>query len=227
MLRTLCALAFAVILSSCAGGPDVDLQSRLGVLGIGDPFVQGPWVIAGDREQVVRRTAAVPHQSVPAVRITSGNAPFIVARPSSARLQVMPYLSWTWNLTRTGADLPPAHLLVGFKSAKKSKTGLAPSRDTLPPHDRVLALVWGRSALQRGSFDGSEGDTPRYIVRGGPENTGSWWLETVDLAALYSRAWPDGDPAMTRISFIGVAAPSRPAQSAAAEIYLGGIVLSR
>ena len=30
----------------------------------------------------------------------------------------------------------------------------------------------------------------RYVVRGGRENLGRWWQESVDLSALYARAWP-------------------------------------
>jgi hypothetical protein len=30
--------------------------------------------------------------------------------------------------------------------------------------------------------------TSRYTARGGRENTGSWWLETVELSDIYRRA---------------------------------------
>ena len=94
--------------------------------------------------------------------------------------------------------------------------------------DRALSLTWGESALQRGTLspppESDNRAAPRYSVRGGRENAGSWWLETVDLYDLYHRSWPKDDAGKTQVVFIGVAAAgNRPPAPA----YISGIVLSR
>jgi len=92
-------------------------------------------------------------------------------------------------------------------------------------------LVWGDSALARGDLSpagdvasaGPADRAPRFTVRGGRENTGQWWVETADLADLYTRAWPRDDHRRVRIVFVGIAS----AADGDAGAHLSGIVLSR
>ena len=88
-------------------------------------------------------------------------------------------------------------------------------------------MAWGDSALNRGSLTPAAADKPGmrlYVARGGRENAGTWWLETVDLSQIYSRAWPDDDIGKTRVTFIGLAAAGGPTPGAA---YISGVKLSR
>ena len=91
-----------------------------------------------------------------------------------------------------------------------------------------MRLTWGESALQRGTFTvpppGSANEAPRYTVRGGRENAGAWWLETVDLSDLYRQIWPQDDSARAQVVFIGITASARRAPAPA---YVSDITLSR
>ena len=65
--------------------------------------------------------------------------------------------------------------------------------------------------MQRGSITKPKSSTrrqaaSRYTARGGRENTGSWWLETVELSDIYRRAYPDDAAGLSRITFIRIAA---------------------
>ena len=79
------------------------------------------------------------------------------------------------------------------KSRGLGGTALVWPDDSLPPHDRAVVIIWGESALQRGSITKPKSSTrrqaaSRYTARGGRENTGSCWLETVELSDIYRRA---------------------------------------
>lgn len=184
------------------------------------------WLIEGTPGQ----TSVVDKDGVPALRLASGRTGFVLARPTRARLLATPYLSWAWNMEPHAGDTHPVGLIVGFHGGnpRSGSWGSEPWRwlgTALPPHDRRLAVVWGARALQRGSFgDLGEDNRPRYIQRGGRENTRSWWLETVDLADLYGRAWPDDDRGHVGIVFIGIAvAPTE----TPARAHVSGVLLSR
>ena len=91
-----------------------------------------------------------------------------------------------------------------------------------------MVIIWGESALQRGSITKPKRTkkkqaASRYTARGGRENTGSWWLETVDLSDIYRRIWPDDSFDRTRITFIGIAAAGKEPSPA----YISGLRLSR
>ena len=96
----------------------------------------------------------------------------------------------------------------------------------LPDHQRLLTFVFGASALQRGTLARrpETADGGVYIVRGGRENTETWWVETADLEDLYRRLWPADDPAWVEVVFIGVLAEPAAARETAS---LSGIILSR
>jgi hypothetical protein len=153
---------------------------------------------------------------------------YMLVRRVNAFLLTSPYFRWSWNMTPPENGEHPLRLAIGFfggapDSASRGGRPLVYLGTPLPPYDRVLALVWGEKALARGSVDIAR-PTPRYVARGGRENGGLWWTETVDLAQLYRRAWPKDDATRARIVFIGFAAP---AADPALKGRFADIVLSR
>ena len=125
-------------------------------------------------------------------------------------------------------------LMVGFHGGNPKSWGLGGTAlvwpdDTIPPHDRAVAIIWGESALQRGSITKPKSSTrrqaaSRYTVRGERENTGSWWLETVELSDIYRRAWPEEDAGLSQFTFIRIAAAASTPPNPA---YISGLRLSR
>ena len=89
--------------------------------------------------------------------------------------------------------------------------------------------MWDASALSRGNLTAGDATgevaTARYIVRGGAEKAGNWWVETVDLETLYRRAWPTDDFRRARITFVGLS--SVEGGDAADGMVVAGIRLSR
>ncbi len=212
-----------------------------GLLSVLGPFpgfspveLPGDWALESDGDIDEQQLRVVTKDGLPALRIANGEDSFIVVRRTRAMLLSTPYLSWSWNIDAPSAPgFHPVRVIVGFHGGDPASgswdgqpfTGLG---SRLPPHDRAISLTWGESALQRGSLDlpgkSAGRAAPRYTVHGGRENAGSWWLETVDLADLYGRAWPGDDADRAQIMFIGIAAPGgRPPAPA----YVSGILLSR
>jgi hypothetical protein len=172
---------------------------------------------------------------VPALNIRAGAGPFLLARRTRAVLLASPYLSWAWNMEPQTLGLHPVALIVGFRGGNRKDGGWkrnhpASLAAALPSHDRALVLTWADSALQRGSllpetplaFAGMT-PAPRYVVRGGRENGEMWWLDTVDLSALYVDAWPEDDIGRVQIVFVAIAATSHARVGAR----VAGIMLSR
>jgi hypothetical protein len=226
-------LALAIVLLGGCAVPRTVLEpdgGQIEILGPAPGFspdiLPASWVIEGNPGQV----SAVDKDGVPALRIASASNGFVLARLTRARLLATPYLSWAWNMDSDGTAAHPVGLVVGFHGGNPQGPewgGAAWYRlgTALPLHDRRLTINWGAAALQRGSFDDhAENSGHRYIQRGGRENTGSWWLETVDLADLYARAWPEDDPGRVGIVFIGIAAQ---AAETPAQAHVSGILLSR
>ena len=226
-------LAFAIVLLVGCAAPRTVLEpvgGQITVLGPAAGFspdtLSTSWVSDGTSDQV----AVVDKEGVLALRLASRWDGFILARLTRAKLLATPYLSWAWNMGPHDGARHPVGLVVGFHGGNPrgpnwggySWHGLGV---TLPLHDRRLAIVWDAAALKRGSFDSRAGDArPRYVQRGGRENTGSWWLETADLADLYARAWPQDDRGRVGIVFIGLA--GAPADTPA-QAHVSGILLSR
>lgn len=180
----------------------LDPPPLLGTGGIGDD-----WVIEGPSMGLSGAVVA----GVPAIRMAAGQTGFAFVRRTRALLLATPFLSWSWRLDGTGGRLHPVRVHVGFHggdpaSGSPGGTPFAWLGTALPPHDRLLAVGWGDSALRRGSFDVAGGDgraVARYTVRGGRENLGRWWQESVDLSALYERAWPGDRMERVTVVFIG------------------------
>jgi len=231
--------AVLFVLASCGGNKTTVVEPE-GLLAVLGPFpgfssveLPGDWTVEGDDpdEEQVR---AVQKDGIPALRVSNGEAPFMIVRRIRAMMLATPFLSWSWNIeppSTTGFH--PVRLVVGFKNTEPETGGWVEQPyslfgSDLPPHDRAISMTWGASALQRGSLTQAAGKNqraaPRYTVRGGRENAGSWWLETVDLSELYARAWPDAVLSNVQVVFIGIAAPGGRAPAPA---HVSGIVLSR
>lgn len=188
------------------------------------------WVVDGPRDLLQGRLSRSFLDGYPALRVESGPTGFAAVRRTRAILLATPYLTWAWNAEPHGPKGHAAYLLVGFKGGRgdgRSLGGLWPGGD-LPEHDRLLAIAWGGSALQRGALhlahEGQTGEPARYTARGGRENAGIWFREAVDLQDLYGRAWPGDDRNAVRIVFVGVAAA---AGQLAAAMNFSGIMLAR
>jgi hypothetical protein len=147
--------------------------------------------------------------------ITSSTNPFHFARRVKASLLATPYLSWQWKLQPGNWKYHPVQIIVGFSGG-----GTLPSQPSLfnkffpgpdlPHHDRVLSFLWAPSALMRGNLKPisnsrkSPAREAHYVVRGGTENVGFWWHDTVDLASLYKLSWPTDAHSLVQVRFIGV-----------------------
>jgi len=239
--RSLLALAGALGLAFGLAGCEVpraqvDPQGRLAVLAPGPGFsAENPrrdWDIAGEDGKDGARFETTDHMGVPALRVATGRETSILFRHTRTILPVSPYLSWAWNMGPFEGTQHPIRIVVGFHggdpaSGSWGSQPLAWTGSDLPPYDRLLTLVWDVSALRRGHLGEPRGNpkAPRlYTVRGGIENLGHWHLETVDLDAIYRKAWPDDDSGKAQVMFIGIAALGGPAPSVAD---ISGLVLSR
>ncbi len=175
----------------------------------------------------------VNRDGVPALKVINGRQSFVAVKPARASLLATPYLSWAWNMDPQNQGPHPVRLVIGFLGGNPDSrvwgSGFGKPGVKLPPHDRAVVIVWGESALQRGSITKPKPAkhaeaAARYTARGGRENTGSWVFETVDLSDIYRRAWPGDDAGNAQITFIGIAAAPGKMPSAA---YISGLRLSR
>lgn len=228
------AAALAALGGCMAPRTSVDPRGVLNVLapaGFAAELSAGKWVIDGSARAAARHMTVVHRSGVRALRVASGKDRFIAARRIRASLLTTPYLNWSWNVGRHEGATHPIRLVVGFYGGdrKSGSWGSQPLRwlgSALPPHDRILFISWEKSALRRGNLMPATGGKPAradYTARGGRENTGSWWPETLDLANLYQRAWPEDRLPRVRVMFIGIAAEGggrAPATSHFSEIRL-------
>ena len=239
MTRPAATVALLAVLSACAA-PRVshdlgaDIEGKLDVLGPTPDLVAAG--LPGDWHSEGRagpgQVRVVDLDGVPALRLVPGGEGFIMVRRIESPLFMTPYLSWSWNIEHHGDGLHPVRLIVGFHGGARDAPGESlfrpPAGGTLPSHGRSFAIAWADSALRRGSVVKSEDATrraPLYIARGGRENAGAWWLETVDLHRIHRVLWPGDDPAGVRVAFIGLAVTSWAGESPAAHV--SGIRLSR
>ncbi len=231
--------AVLLLLAGCAvERVSVEPEGRLEVLDALERFSSGilpaDWALEGAGKAFEAHLSVVVENGVPALRVSNGEDSFVVVRRTQAMLLATPYLSWGWNVEPHGAGAHPVRLVVGFfggnpESGSWGSQPFAWLGSALPPHDRALAIVWGDSALRRGTMTLS-GDRPNaaplYTARGGRENNDLWWLETVDLSHLYALVWPGDDLGRVQVVYIGIAAAAageRPPSAA----YVSDIVLSR
>jgi len=242
LLAALGVAALAALAVACAGPqgarspharPPSGNMDVLGPIPALEPSpLPADWVTEGGvgRGQL----AVVERDGIPALMVVNGGANFVAAKPTRASLLATPYLSWSWSMEPPASGTHPVRLVVGFRGGNRHNPAPPawPPASTgrgLPAHDRAIVITWGESALQRGAIvkpDAAKVPQPpsRYIARGGRENAGAWWLETVDLSDIYRRSWPEDDASSAEITFIGVAAS---AGASASPAYLSGIRLSR
>ena len=171
------------------------------------------WVTRGKiSKRAVSATSALGSTTV---SVVSTHKPYLFARRVQASLLATPYLSWRWKILSGSQGNQPIRIVIGFSEGGASPierstfTQLFPG-SALPRHDRVLSLLWAPSALMRGNLKPivvsgkSKKLEAHYAVRGGAENVGFWWPETVDLASLYKLSWPTDTQSSVQVRFIGV-----------------------
>ena len=162
------------------------------------------WVIAGALEAAREGLAVVEEGGVPALKVVSGKRGFVLARRTRAVLLATPYLSWAWNVESHGAGLHPINLVIGFQGGARENVSRGSQSLTwlgkaLPPHDRILAMAWGDSALNRGNLTPASADEPgmrRYVARGGARACGL-------LVAGNGGPFPNLFPGMARRRYRG------------------------
>lgn len=203
-----CAVSQAVV------GPEGQLAMLMPGIDLTPATLRREWVLDG----LPQDTLALPQgpvgiitrQNRTALRVVGASNSFVLARRTQAWLLATPYLQFAWNLDPFEGRYHPIGLMIGFhggrpESGSWGSQPLAWTGKVLPPHDRLLILRWGHSALERGDLTPAVG-TSYYTLRGGAENAGLWWDESVDLDNLYRRAWPHDDFGRVRIMFLGVTA---------------------
>jgi len=213
--RWLALSALALIIGCAETQTPVGLDGRLQVFS-NDPSNPifgraSDWAWIGPSDGLSLQT--VYQSSIPALAITGGGDNAAIIRRLDAQLLATPFLFWSWSVAN-GPPRHPIRLVVGFADAGTPPTELggmaALFRGDEPPHfSRSLALVWGGSALERGSLTrrtATEDGKPSalYVVRGGRENRNRWWPENIDLSQLHAMAWPTVDMAYSRIVFAGI-----------------------
>jgi len=235
--RTLFLVPVLTVLFGCAvEQAAVAPEGLLNVLGPFPGFspveLPGDWALEATNDLAPEQLQVTKIDGVPSLRVTNGEGAFTLVRRTRALMLATPFLSWSWNIeppSTTGYH--PIRIVVGFITDRNENWREAPEQrlgDALPIHDKAITLTWGESALQRGTMfvpkDTIQRSAARYTVRGGRENAGAWWLETVDLSDLYKRAWPNEDTSYVQVVFIGIAAPGG-REPAPANV--SGILLSR
>lgn len=212
-----------------------------GLLNVLGPFpgftpvaLPGDWAIDKDGDLNESQLQVITKEGVPALQVINGEDSFVVVRRTDAMMLATPFLSWSWFIEPPSTSgYHPVRIVVGFYGGDPASPsrGSEPLRwvgNALPAHDRAISFTWSETALQRGTLTkpdkGNKRAAPRYTVRGGRENAGSWWLETVDLSDVYRRVWPKDDGGNTRIVFIGIAAAGGRTPAPA---HVSGILLSR
>jgi hypothetical protein len=192
------------------------------------------WIIKKSGSLDLGQLLVVTKDGTPSLRVTNAEDSFVIVRRTNAMMLATPFLSWSWLIKPPSTSgYHPVRMVIGFYggASKNRHVSSQPLRwpgSSLPTHDRIISLTWGESALQRGTIETPSKDntiaTPRYTVRGGRENTGSWWLETVDLSDLYRKIWPQDNMAVAQVVFIGIEAV---AGHVSAPVHVSGITLSR
>ncbi len=225
-----------VLVAACSK-PSTTIQpgGTMNILGPVPAMVPHPlpddWITEG--KPGPGQLTVVNRDGVPALKVVNGGQSFVSVKPARASLLATPYLSWAWNMDPQNQGTHPVRLVIGFLGGAPDSrvwgSGFGKPGAKLPRHDRAVVIVWGESALQRGSITKPKPTrnaeaAARYTARGGRENTGSWVFETVDLSDIYRRTWPGDDAGNVQITFIGIAAAPGKTPSAA---YISGLRLSR
>ncbi len=146
----------------------------------------------------------------PALNLSAGAKRYVLAKRTKASLLATPFLNWSWNFPAFQGEEHPIRLIIGFyggdpKSGSWGSQPLVYLGHKAPPYDRAISIIWHRNALLRGTIN-TNSKLPKYIARGGLENTDKWHTENIDLATLYKRIWPKDEHSKVKIMFAGFAA---------------------
>lgn len=229
-----CAAVLVMLLNGCVlSQAEVGPEGALEVFSTGT-LVRGStlpddWVIEADGGADARRNIEVDASSGSAtLTLRPAATRYVLARRTKATLLASPYIGWTWQMSAQSGHEGDIRMIIGFYGGNPESRSwggepFARLGTRLPPFDRAISILWGGSALERGSLSTSTA-IPEYIARGGAEHEDRWWTDNLDLAELYRKAWPDDRFERTRIMFVGFAVAAEPA---AAEAKFGDIVLYR
>ena len=237
-VTTLAGVILLIIPGCSVKQANVAPEGLLSVLGPFQGFspedLPDDWAIEKNGSLDAGQLRVVTKDGMPSLKITNAEGSFIIVRRTNAMMLATPFLSWSWLIEPPSTSgNHPVRMVIGFYGgASRGRSGSGQTfrwpGSSLPTHDRVMSLTWGESALQRGTLVKEPTDStnaaPRYTVRGGRENTGSWWLETVDLSNLYLKIWPQDNRAIAQVVFIGIATV---AGHVPAPVHVSGITLSR
>jgi hypothetical protein len=235
--RPTIAIFLTLVVSACAvPRAEVNPEGTLEILSAAtlapDKRLPRDWILevenggeaaARDRLQVNSNGRAA------ALTLHTGPERYMLVRRTKATLLASPYIGWAWRMTADEARERDIRLIVGFHGGNPESRSwgaepFAHLSTRIPPFDRALAIVWGRSALERGNLATTSGAIPEYVARGGPENENTWWSDNIDLAQLYRKAWPGDRFDQVEIMFVGFAVDGGPA---GAEASFSDIVLYR
>ena len=220
-------LALSALLTGCAERIVVSAIGPDGTLAILKPdsqfsraLAKGQWVIVGDPSPGA--LVITKQDGIPALKFTHSSDDFFLVRPIEANLMATPYLDWSWRMSAHEGPYHSVSLMIGMRapegSPHASTPSLAPWIRGTTGANRILSIRWSKSALERGYLaphPGSSSNAIIYSARGGTENAGLWWRESLDLSRLYGQAWPSEDLTKSRIVFIALKADSPIAASPA------------
>jgi hypothetical protein len=230
----------AVLIAFALGGcvipqAEVAPEGTLEVFGVASlapgPALPRDWAldIEDDDRTAVRNAILVERQAERAtLTLHTARRRFVLARRTNATLLATPYLGWSWRFMAAPGYESDIRMIVAFHGGNPESRSwggepFAYLGLKLPPFDRAIAVLWGRSALERGSL-ATGAAIAEYIARGGSEHQDAWWSDNLDLAALYRKAWPDDRIERARIMFVGFAVAEGAGDAQAS---FGDIVLYR
>jgi len=170
--------------------------------------------------------AATLVQEQPGVRLATPGNSLVIGRRARVPLLVSPFLRFRWRVHDPGAppdvkEDAPVSLLVGFTGGEETKE-TAETHSLLPPHQRLLAIVWSGRGMDRGRFTvrGAQG---RFLAQGG-ERRFTWWEHGIDLFDLHRHLWPDIRREAVETVFVAIALEATRRQTITE---VTGLILSR
>jgi hypothetical protein len=218
LLRLFLGLVSLFTITACTvPGATIQLGGSLNVFSTEQLFdntkIPDDWIVSDSISK--RSISAASTLGTRTVKFISAANQYHFVRRVKASLLATPYLSWRWKLQPGKWKHHPIRIIVGFADGNafpKPPTLLKKKipETSLPTHDRMLSFLWAPSALMRGNLNpipNSEKSTKQeahYVVRGGTENVGFWWHDTVDLASLYNLSWPNDGHSLVQVQFIGI-----------------------
>lgn len=214
----------AFLPAACASGPELPSPSP----GFAQAGLPGDWL--PDPMTASSGVAFMTKDGIPAVKVDSTAGHAFAGRRLDSPLMAAPYLRWAWYLetTLSNANIPhlssaaaaagnPLRLRVGFLGGRPEKENASSAPWTavgVPPHDRLVDLVWEWQTTDPPHGDDAIGLRPGCTVpcvafRKEYEDVGQWRLEAADLESIYRRFWPEDRLAEARVVFIAfLPAPS-------------------